>query len=61
MRVTQKQVKDYIKHWLQIGTVEQIQNETIKILKDLSKFPQENKHQIRFYFKVLELLITKYE
>jgi phenylacetate-coenzyme A ligase PaaK-like adenylate-forming protein len=61
MRVTAKQVKEQINYWLQNNSVDELQIETIKVLKDLSKFPQENKHQIRFYFKVLETLITKYE
>ncbi len=61
MRVTAKQVKEHINYWLQNSSVEELQSETFKVLKDLSKFPQENKYQIRFYFKVLETLITKYE
>lgn len=61
MKVTQNQVKIHINYWLQNNSVEELQIETIKVLKELSKFPQENKYQIRFYFKVLETLITKYE
>lgn len=61
MRITIKQVKEYINNWLQINSVDELQIETIKVLRDLSKFPKENKYQIRFYFKVLEMLITKYE
>lgn len=61
MKVTIKQVKEYINYWLQNNSVEELQIDCIKVLKDLSKFPKENKYQIRFYFKVLEILITKYE
>ena len=60
MRITNKQVKEYINCRLHNSSVEELQIKTIEVLKDLSKFPQENKYQIRFYFKVLERLITKY-
>jgi hypothetical protein len=61
MKVTIKEVNLYINYWLQNNSVDELQTETIKVLKDLAKFPQGNKYQIRFYFKVLEILITKYE
>ena len=61
MRITSKQVKKHIDYWLQNNSVKELQNKTIKVLKDLSKFPKQNKYQLRFYFKVLETLITKYD
>ena len=60
MKTTIKQVREHINYYLQNNSIEELETETIKVLRDLSDFPQENKYQIRFYKKVLEVLIKNF-
>lgn len=61
MRISKKQIKNHIDYCLQSTNVKNIELNLLETLRDLSKFPLENKNQIKFYFKCLEFLITKYE
>lgn len=59
MKTRKTQAQKFIENWLKDDNITNVISNIASTIKDLSEYPDDNKHQLKFFKKVW-LLIPKY-